>query len=406
MVRVKPTNGASLTASSRTSQATFAAMSSMREAAASRSLRARIVQDIIREVRLGVADYAEPLDSPVGQMVVRSVEWSVRGVADVIGNPDADRSEWEEWFRNVGRLEYLSGRTTDTFQTAARIATRTGWRHIQAVGRTIGIPPGTLFAVADALFQYADEISAVAVAGYNQARDETRGNLAQQRRQLLQMIIADPPIAADAIAAHAAECDWPLPERLAVVLVERVDEAGQLRASELGGAILADLHSGEPCLVVPGPIEPGRLDRALSGQTAALGPVVPFRDAARSLGCASRGLALVKRGVLPRGRLIRCAEHLPTLAMHADEFVLEQLVQHALGPFAELTGRQRERLIETVREWLAAQGGITEVAERLDVHPQTVRYRMNQVHELLGDRLDDPDERLMLDLALRANLPE
>lgn len=381
-------------------------MSSMRQAAASRPLRARIVKDIIREVRLGVPDYAQPLDSPIGQIVVQSVEWSVRGVADVIGNPDADRSDWEAWFRHVGRLEYLSGRTMDTFQTAARIATRAGWRHVQAVGTTIGIPPSTLFAIADALFQYADEISAVAIAGYNQARDEAGSNLAERRQQLLQMIIADPPIAAEAIAAHAEECDWPLPERVAVVLVERVDEAGQLRASELGGSILTDLHSGEPCLVVADPIEQDRLDRALSGQTAALGPTVPIRDAARSLGCARRGLALVKRGVLPGGRVIRCSDHLPTLAMHADAFVLEQLVQHALGPFAELNGRQRDRLTETLREWLATQGGISEVAERLDVHAQTVRYRMNQIHELLGDRLDDPDERLMLDIALRANLPE
>ena len=33
--------------------------------------------------------------------------------------------------------------------------------------------------------------------------------------------------------------------------------------------------------------------------------------------------------------------------------------------------------------------------------PQTVRYRMRQIHELFGDQLRDPDRRFELQLALR-----
>lgn len=52
--------------------------------------------------------------------------------------------------------------------------------------------------------------------------------------------------------------------------------------------------------------------------------------------------------------------------------------------------------------WLAGRGGFNDMADRLGVHPQTVRYRMNQVGDLLGSRLDDPGERLMLQMALHA----
>ncbi len=40
----------------------------------------------------------------------------------------------------------------------------------------------------------------------------------------------------------------------------------------------------------------------------------------------------------------------------------------------------------------------------LHVHPQTVRYRIAKLRELLGARLEDPDGRfeLELELALRA----
>jgi DNA-binding PucR family transcriptional regulator len=34
------------------------------------------------------------------------------------------------------------------------------------------------------------------------------------------------------------------------------------------------------------------------------------------------------------------------------------------------------------------------------VHPQTVRYRMGQLREVYGDRLEDPDWVLRLTLAL------
>ena len=42
------------------------------------------------------------------------------------------------------------------------------------------------------------------------------------------------------------------------------------------------------------------------------------------------------------------------------------------------------------------------MARALDLHAQTVRYRLARLRELLGDQLDDPDARLELELALRA----
>ena len=44
------------------------------------------------------------------------------------------------------------------------------------------------------------------------------------------------------------------------------------------------------------------------------------------------------------------------------------------------------------------------VAAELDVHPQTVRYRVKQLRELFGERLEDPEARFELSLALRAGV--
>jgi DNA-binding PucR family transcriptional regulator len=47
---------------------------------------------------------------------------------------------------------------------------------------------------------------------------------------------------------------------------------------------------------------------------------------------------------------------------------------------------------------LLHQGRRDDVAAALFVHPQTVRYRMGQLRELYGDRLEDP--RTVRDLTL------
>jgi DNA-binding PucR family transcriptional regulator len=61
----------------------------------------------------------------------------------------------------------------------------------------------------------------------------------------------------------------------------------------------------------------------------------------------------------------------------------------------------RDRIAETLLAWLQLGENAAEVAQRIHVHPQTVRYRMRQIHELFGDQLRDPDRRFELQLALR-----
>jgi DNA-binding PucR family transcriptional regulator len=43
------------------------------------------------------------------------------------------------------------------------------------------------------------------------------------------------------------------------------------------------------------------------------------------------------------------------------------------------------------------------MARVLHLHPQTARYRIARLRDLLGEQLDDPDARFELELALRAN---
>ena len=93
-----------------------------------------------------------------------------------------------------------------------------------------------------------------------------------------------------------------------------------------------------------------------------------------------------------------------------DEILLQRLRAAASagriparGPVAELTRHDAEhgtRYIETLRAWLEAQGELGEVAARLGVHPNTVRYRLRKMATVTTLRLDAPEQRLAMIIAL------
>ena len=98
----------------------------------------------------------------------------------------------------------------------------------------------------------------------------------------------------------------------------------------------------------------------------------------------------------PRAPLIVARERSGELLLGSAPALARELVADRLAPLAAETAASRERLTETLRVWLAEQGRLTPVAQRLGIHPQTARYRIGRLRELFGGALDDPDERFWL----------
>lgn len=88
--------------------------------------------------------------------------------------------------------------------------------------------------------------------------------------------------------------------------------------------------------------------------------------------------------------------------------LLDEIVAHVAGRPGLVdprvrTLREREPLLaETLHAYLDGFGDIAAVAGRMHVHPNTIRYRVRRIETLLGASLDDPDDRLVLALGLRA----
>nr|WP_255427537.1 helix-turn-helix domain-containing protein [Yimella sp. cx-51] len=94
-------------------------------------------------------------------------------------------------------------------------------------------------------------------------------------------------------------------------------------------------------------------------------------------------------------------QHLAQIVLGSDADALQDLRIRALAPLADLPPATAERLGETLRSWLLHHGRRDAVATQLHIHPQTVRYRMTQIRDLFGERLDDPEQVLSILVALQ-----
>lgn len=137
---------------------------------------------------------------------------------------------------------------------------------------------------------------------------------------------------------------------------------------------------------------------------AALGGVVPrLSDAAASRGDADRVLATMARGRWP--------EPVASLAdVRADVLLSEVLAYLADQPrirdprLAELIAHDAEHggiLVPAVLAYLDAFGDVRAAARALNIHPNTVRYRVRRAAEVSGISLADPAQRLLTELQLR-----
>ena len=52
--------------------------------------------------------------------------------------------------------------------------------------------------------------------------------------------------------------------------------------------------------------------------------------------------------------------------------------------------------MQTMRAFIEASGNVAAVATALDLHTNTVRYRVRRLEEISGLYLDDPDHRLVI----------
>jgi hypothetical protein len=374
-----------------------------------------LAAETIRAIGREVPDYSRPLEGRLGVTLRYGTERALRRFVDSIEHPAAVSERDRRIYVELGRLEMREGRTLNALLSAYRVGAQIAWRRFVEAGVRADLEPATLYRLGEAIFAYIDEISGESIEGYASEQSAAAGERQRRRAQLVMLLAADPPPAPEAMRAAAVRAAWAPPARLAALVVEGID-ADRL-ASRLGPGTLAgplEISDGSASARRPGRVvafvsEPdaprrhAQIEEAVGARPAALGPTVAAAATARSVERARRALDLRAAGALPGEGLVVATEHAAELLLHADTRLASELAAARLAPLDALKPGARERLIQTLRAWLDRQGRIDETARALEVHPQTVRYRLGQLRDAFGPTLDDAEARFELALALRVH---
>jgi len=158
-------------------------------------------------------------------------------------------------------------------------------------------------------------------------------------------------------------------------------------------------------------------ERALQGIRARV-PALRFRAGVgaphegpmglRASAAEARGALLAARAALkPAGVAAHDAVGVRRMLMewYASD-TARASVRDQLAPLEKLGPVRAETAIRTLAAYLDEQGSIIKTAQKLHLHRNAVANRLRGITELLDTDLEDPDQRLALQLACRARLLE
>jgi hypothetical protein len=250
-------------------------------------------EEMIQAVVANVPAYARPLEGDFGFGIVAGVQAALSHLfAEIeeggpVGRPDV--------YRALGQGEMRAGRSLDSLLTAYRIGARVAWRRFAAAGVAAGLDPDTLYLLAEGIFAYIDVLSSESAAGHAAEQSAAAGEAQLRRRQLVRMLVREPPADAAAVRSAAASAEWSPPRSLAVVAI--AGDRRDLAVSRLPVGTISEDVGELACAIVADPDGPGRraeIERAITeaGACAGLGTTVEWGRAAVSFQRARAALAL------------------------------------------------------------------------------------------------------------------
>jgi hypothetical protein len=276
------------------------------------------------------------------------------------------------------------------------------WRQMSATAVAAGLTVEQLARFAELVFAYIDQLSAASVAGHS---DElaTSGRVRERYLERLAGLLLSGRAESE-LRAAAERADWTPPRTLTAVVLPESRVRGALVSLDPRTLQATEEAPDAELTVLLVPDAEGRsrpaLLRSLERRDAVVGPPRPWSEVSASY---ARALRVRELGVPADDAVpLDTEQQLSELVLRADEEALADLRAQVLAPLADLSAGARAKLTETLRCWLLHQGRREQVAAELFVHPQTVRYRMGQLRDLYGDRLEDPRTVLELTIALGA----
>ncbi|MCX4389576.1 helix-turn-helix domain-containing protein [Micromonospora peucetia] len=363
----------------------------------------RVIAAVLREVP------AYSTISPAQLAETRAIAaWAIRRLIEMWIDDSTLTAADLQRFRGIGAARATDGRPLFAVLRAYRVAA------VEISDLVIdlasdGLALSDVVALNRTLLTGVDQLSESLFAGYNSAVEQLNSNRTQMLAGLTHDLLTGRQTSAAVLADRAAQLGVAIPAALALVVVAP-DSTGTVLSegdvadlassiSSAGGGQPLDVlhalrrHQGV-LLAATIPDLTGEL-KFRKWRACVIRKVTPaalpaeFRLASAALDHATDE-AYANSPILDRGDAMLVA-----LLRGQPSVDPAELAAEALGPVAEARNAHLREGLSGYLRW----GSSTEAAERLGLHPQTMRHRLRRVTELSGRDIRLSWDRLMLDIA-------
>ncbi len=356
-----------------------------RDSSASELLRALLAEsgplanEMVGRVREEIPSFAAvPRDEQLADTVA-TVEWLARVALErPQPRPDLERIE------ALGARRAEQGIPVDDLVRSWRLAVRMGTERARRLAERLELPPELVLEVFESTLRATDEALVPLVGSHREAS----GSSVESRGRFLVAALTGELGRGELrsrAAAHGLDPTrsyraFRIPLERGTVAEPALDPGTGLwsrREDELIGAVAGEIGRGGAGLV-------------------AVGPSVPVDELPRSFAVAGRVLSAARSFGLAGVHDLTSAAAFVIAVESGDAG--DALTDRYVRPLS--SAASGEDLIATVRAWQETGMRVDAAAERLHIHPNTLRYRLRRYEELTGADLSDTEDIVSVWIAL------
>lgn len=350
----------------------------------------------------------------------RAIRDNVQTLAHVIAQGRQIRRDELDQIERTGARRAQQSIPLDDVLHAYRTVSRVCWGMLSEECRAQeGDSLNATIELADAVLGYTDEISSGVAHAYAKAQRAIVREREGARREFLADLLYGTDASPEDVLrrAHSFGYDLSL-AYLALVGHGPEDDTGKESALVTAAAkVVGDV--ADPIVVQKGalsialiPAEPNADPAVLPEKLVAelgtdwcfgVGGPDPGLEGIRRAYLEAREALEIGRALGLGDRIFRFDDLLPYHFLRIEPGLVERFVSQTLGPLIEYDDRRKGELLKTLEAYFGADGSVKLAGEHLFAHPHTVTYRLKQIEKLTGWSLRDPEDKLRLQLGLRAH---
>ena len=273
--------------------------------------------------------------------------------------------------------------------------------------------------LAEAVLRYTDQISTAVADAYARAQRAIIREQEGARREFLADLLFGTEISPEDILrrAHTFGYDLSLSYAALVGFGPSSEERKEATVASAASATLS-YGSAEPIVLQKAehtialiPVDPSLDPAAMPEKLIAelggdwcfgMGGPEPGLKGIRRAYLEAREALEIGQGLGLGGPVYRFDDLLLYHFLRVEPALVERFIEQTLGPLIEYDERRKGELIKTIEAYFSVDGSVKMAGEALFAHPHTVTYRLKQVETLTGWSLHDAEDKLRLQLALRA----